>query len=348
MSNTKQITWERLTALWADPGVRILETKKAKYVLISDLHLGDGGEADDFVKNEAALQRLLAHYQEHGFSLILLGDIEEFWQFDLAHIQKRYNDTVYAAMRAFGAERILRVFGNHDGEWAGMQDPARPASQGAALADEAIKLKDAAGVPRILLVHGHQGSTDADKYSWFSRFFVRLFRGIEPLVRLTGLYGHSSATKSSIAKDYERTFYQWAKANGVIVVCGHSHRAIFASRSYAHKLLAEIAALQAENSMSRLSKQKRQQNLLKISQLERKLEEEKEKGRLIDALDPDSAPLPCYFNTGCGLYSDGMTALEIDDGEMRLVKWNRDIAGAPPFEVYDRESLEKLLKDILL
>jgi hypothetical protein len=43
---------------------------------------------------------------------------------------------------------------------------------------------------------------------------------------------------------------------------------------------------------------------------------------VIDAVDPGVEPLPCYFNSGCGLYTDGMTALEIDDDNIRLVKWD--------------------------
>ena len=46
-------------------------------------------------------------------------------------------------------------------------------------------------------------------------------------------------------------------------------------------------------------------------------------------------PLPCYFNSGCGLYPSGPTAVEIADGEIRLVRWQRASTGK------GREELQK-------
>jgi hypothetical protein len=43
-----------------------------------------------------------------------------------------------------------------------------------------------------------------------------------------------------------------------------------------------------------------------------------------DPLDPRRKPLPCYFNTGCGLYTDGLTALEVADDRIGLAKWDQD------------------------
>ena len=343
----KKITYDKLSALWADPQVPSLETKNQKIAILSDLHFGNGGEADDFFNNRNALVQALEHYGSQGYKLILLGDIEEFWQFTLEDIVRRYEQLIYEKFRKFGEQRILRVFGNHDGEWAGLSDPTKGGSAKGVLASEAVKLKDAAGQARLLLVHGHQGTIDSDKFSWFSRFFVRLFRGIEPLARLTGLYSNPAATKSMIAKDFERTLYEWARQNKVILVCGHTHRAIFASKSYAEKLHQDIAGLRAENSLSRTPKEKRRENLQKIDELERKLEDEKEKGRVIEPTDPAGDPLPCYFNTGCGVYSDGMTAIEIEDDEMRLVKWDRNTFKPSNFEVYNRGSLSEIVKKVI-
>jgi hypothetical protein len=36
---------------------------------------------------------------------------------------------------------------------------------------------------------------------------------------------------------------------------------------------------------------------------------------------------PCYFNTGCCSFPDGdVTGLELADGELRLVRWTRNLA----------------------
>ena len=88
-----------------------------------------------------------------------------------------------------------------------------------------------------------------------SRFFVRLFKLVEPAAKRIGLYGDPSATKSQIPQDYERTLYKWAKAHRVILICGHTHRAIFASKSYAERLQDRITALRSENAAAERSRQ---------------------------------------------------------------------------------------------
>jgi predicted phosphodiesterase len=327
--------------------VRALETKGKKYAILSDMHLGDGGDADDFQANEPVLLAALDHYREQGYTLLLLGDIEELWQFDLRKIVERYGSTVYSKIRGFGDERVYRVFGNHDHEWGGYEDPTKGSSKQPGLADEALKLKDGNGDTRLLLMHGHQGSIESDKYAWFSRFFVRLFKAVEPVAKLTGLYGHGSATKSQVTKDYERTLYAWAKRNKVILMCGHSHRAIFASKSYADMLLDEMAGLRAKNAMRGTHESTRRDNFRKIARLEREYEDEKEKGRVIEPPDPGAELLPCYFNCGCGLYTDGITTIEIADDKIKLVKWDRDDEGAPRFQVYNEGDLTDFVKQVV-
>lgn len=51
-------------------------------------------------------------------------------------------------------------------------------------------------------------------------------------------------------------------------------------------------------------------------------------------LDPPAELNPCYYNSGCALFKDGITAVELDGEEIRLVKWNRDAAVHPRREQY--------------
>lgn len=342
----KGLAWSRLSELWSDDSIPVLETRMQRYAIISDTHLGDGGAADDFHNNEGALLNALDYYLEQDFTLILLGDFEELWQFDLKTIVARYNHSVYAGIRAFSDDRVYRVFGNHDLEWGGLVDPTKQNGKMDGVADEAIKLKDRRGVVRILLVHGHQGSIDSEKFAWFSRFFVRMFKGIEPVAAALGLYGHTSATKSQVPKNYERILYSWAKTNMVMFICGHSHRAIFASRPYADQIQDQIADLVAENAKRGIHKSTRMKNLRKIKELQSELDDEKEKGRLIETIDPGEDALPNYFNTGCGLYTDGITTIEIDHDTISLVKWNKDDVSGPLREVYNSGSISKFLGQI--
>src|SRR5512134_2682200 len=169
MATDRDQLWKQLDQLWHDPGVSSLPTLDSRYALFSDIHLGDGKGADDFIQNKKALLAALDHYYTNGFSIVLMGDIEELWQFDLKDILREYQADIYHSLQRFGDDRLLRVFGNHDREWAGFIDPIRSPTTPKVFAPEAIKLKDGHGNDRFLLVHGHQGSLDADKFSWFSR-----------------------------------------------------------------------------------------------------------------------------------------------------------------------------------
>lgn len=342
MPQDRQETFTQLEALLTENTTVTLPLDGSKYVVMSDLHMGDGGKADDFRINEKTVVAALNHYQAHGYTVLLLGDIEELWQFDLDQITDRYDATVYRAMRAFG-DRLYRVYGNHDKEWSLPKDPARHGARRKRGAPEAIKLTDAAGTTKVFLVHGHQGSIESDKNSWFSRFVVRgLFKPIEPVARFIGAYGHAAATKSQVATDYERIFYAWAKAAKTLVMCGHSHRAIFASRSYAQLLQEEIRELQAENLVHRDNPDKIKANIRKIQKLNDKYRRERQRGRDIDP-SGTSDPLPCYFNTGCALYEDGATMMEIEGGEIRLVKWDRTELAR---EVYQHNDLDEFIQQV--
>jgi hypothetical protein len=216
-------------------------------------------------------------------------------------------------------------------------------------AEEAVKLRDGSGKVRFLLVHGHQGSLDSDKYAWFSKFFVRLYGGIEPLLKYTGLFRAGSATKSSIARNYERIMYTWARQNSAILICGHSHRAIFASRTFADQLEDEIEERVARSQQD-LSPAARTRLLREIEQREADLADEKKKGRQIDPLETGARPRPNYFNTGCALYTDGITAIEVDDDTIRLVKWSskwsKMVRSGQPRQVFKQDRISKLVKQI--
>jgi len=311
---------ERLSELW-QRDLPELPLDTFRYVLVSDLHLGHGGKADDFRRNEATLALALDYYDANRFVLVLLGDTEELWQFDIAEIKARYEESIYRRIRGFAPDRLWRVFGNHDFEWGSPLDPALPDPARTHGVPEGIKLTDVAGRPRILLVHGHQGTHLSDYKSWSSRYWVRMYRKIEPVARFLGLVKNPSLPASPIAKDFERVRYEWAKREGVMLICGHTHRAIFASEPYTVKLRQREAVLAAQL-RSDPDNENAAEWRRELREIEKSLKNERESKRDIPALEDD--PAPCYFNTGCGLYNGGITAIELDDDEIRLVKWHND------------------------
>lgn len=304
-----------------------------KYVVFSDLHLGDGGKADNFIHNEETLAFALGYYKENGYSIILLGDIEEFWQFDFPKIRDKYDKGIYKLLRSFPANRVHRVFGNHDIEWAGLPDPIKKNEYIQHGALETIMLDN-----YIFLVHGHQGDRLSDKNAWASRYWVRVFKIVEPIARLFG-YENYAATKSQIPKDRERLFYSWAKDKKIILICGHTHRAIFASRSYYEWLKEQIELKRSEIKQSAVDRQKRRKLAKDIKRLKKELKVEKKRGRDINPVETAREPLPCYFNSGSGLYRKGITNIEIEKDKIRLIKWHNDAS----LSLKDRRA--KLWKD---
>jgi UDP-2,3-diacylglucosamine pyrophosphatase LpxH len=344
MIHDRALTNKSLTALWRSNSIPVLAIRGKKYVIISDIHLGDGGGADDFRHNVKTITNALYHYNKSGYNLILLGDIEEFWQFDLEKIVNQYKRTVYKAIKAFGDERVYRVFGNHDLEWRSLPDPIRKDPARYNSATEAIKMRDKDGTIRFLLVHGHQGDTGIDKHIWHSRFLGRLYRKIEPYIKIDH---PTSATQSQITKNYEQIMYSWAKSAQAILICGHSHRAIFASKSYIDRLREKIARLEAEIAARPIDAKLMERNQTKIEELRHEYRQEKRRKRDIDPTESCGKPLPSYFNTGCALYTDGITAIEIAHDAIKLVKWHRDATKRHPFEIYGRGQLSTFIKEII-
>jgi UDP-2,3-diacylglucosamine pyrophosphatase LpxH len=315
-------TFKRLEALLEDETDiytnRLPLNQSDKYAIFSDLHFGDGGGADNFVHNEHTLICALDYYRENDYSVILLGDIEEFWQFDLEEIHGRYKDTVYSAFQKFKPGRIHRVFGNHDLEWKGLNDPVVSSGGAHRWAEEAIKLGD-----DVFLTHGHQGEPFCDKNTWIGRFAAHAFKYVEPLARRFG-YESNDATKSQIPKGRERTFYRFAKDHKIILICGHTHRAMFASLSYTDWLKEQIELKQNEVLQVTKDREKVRKLSKEMAYLRRELDWEMVMGRDIDPLERDEDPLPCYFNCGCGLYRSGITNIEIEQTKIRLIKWHND------------------------
>ena len=289
-----------------------------KYAVFSDLHLGDGGKADNFAHNEETIGFALKYYKDNGYSIILLGDVEEFWQFDFVKIRNRYDKSIYELLRSFPDNKVHRVFGNHDIEWAGLPDPIVNNENIPHGVPEAVMLDD-----YIFLIHGHQGDELSDKKAWSSRYWVRVFKIIEPIARKFG-YENYAATKSQIPKDRERLYYNWAKDNKIILICGHTHRAIFASRSYYEWLKEQIELKKSEKKQSSADKGKLKELSKDIKKLKTKLRTEKRNGRDINPLETKGKPLPCYFNSGSGLYVKGITNIEIERDKIRLIKWHND------------------------
>lgn len=295
-----------------------------KYALFSDLHLGDGSKkADCFVDNEETMNTALKHYKNNDYSLIFLGDVEDLWIFDLDRIKTRYDEKIYSPIRSFRDKKVYRILGNHDSAWKFSSDPLLNNGEMIHKSQEAIKLGN-----DIFLLHGHQGDYMCDQQAFFNKFFVHYFgRDFNIIGKTFFNYENRSATKSQIPRNREKLYYDWAKSKKVILICGHTHNAIFASQSYYWWLKEQIEIKENEseeikntddkNRISKLSKE--------IIQLKTELFNERKRERKYNRITAKGKePLPCYFNTGCGLFNNGITNIEIEGDIIRLIKWEKN------------------------
>ena len=336
--------YKRLTELYKSTDQNVVKNLPlkgdTKYALFSDLHLGDGGNSDIFVHNEEAMRFALEYYKENGYSIILMGDIEELWQFNFIEIHDKYDKSIYKLLRSFKDNRVHRIFGNHDNDWK--RPPTDPILYNENIqhgAPEAIKLGD-----DIFLVHGHQGDKICDRKTWESRYLARKLKSLVSAGKVVGV-SNRLATKSQIPGNREKLYYDWAKENNVFLICGHTHNAIFASRLYYWWLKDQIKKKAKKLKKSLQDKVKRWELKEEIKKHNIDLHIEERMGRHYNRISPTRKPLPCYFNTGCGHFNDGITNIEIEGDKIRLIKWWRNKEERREV-LWNEESLSNLRKII--
>jgi UDP-2,3-diacylglucosamine pyrophosphatase LpxH len=337
-------------------GLRVtLDAVTDRYIFFSDLHRGARNRADDFRPTERALDAALAYYNRLGYTLVLIGDVEELWEERPAAVLKAYPRSYALEAPFHKAGRYIRIWGNHDDEW---QYPARvhtfldPVYGAPALRVHESLLIDVVDGDRplglLFVVHGHQGDAPSDRWSWLSRLVIRyLWR---PFQRLTGASTNTPATSWDLSHELNRAIYAWAaRQSGVVLIAGHTHRPVFRSLSHAEQIAEELARLELIADDPPTPAQLEAQALL-LAKLEWLRTDEPSAATRTAATRTGSADeyghrlaKPCYFNAGCCCYEDGdITGLEIAGGEIRLIRWPNEAGDAEP-HVLARDSLRDVL-----
>jgi UDP-2,3-diacylglucosamine pyrophosphatase LpxH len=342
-----QATYNRAKAKGPGTAKASLDLAKDRYVIFSDLHKGARNRADDFWRSERAYNAAIAYYYQMGHTLILLGDVEELWEEKPKAVLQAYERTSQLEAQFHQEGRYYRILGNHDDEWQfesrvnDLLAPKYRPPEFTVYESLLLTVVDGNSEPlgSLFLIHGHQGTTESDRWAGFSKHIVRhLWR---PIQRLTHWSLNTPATSWQRIHQHNRMLYTWAESQTkFVLIAGHTHRPVFKSVSHEAKLQEELARRQEEAGNTPSLKQ-----LEKIAELLAEIEwvvaQQKQKPL---SSDKGKAPTkPCYFNTGCCCYLDGdITGLEIADGEIRLVRWPDDDK-APRRKILDRA----LLADIL-
>lgn len=314
-----------LDRVLAETGVhtRTLDPDADRYVVFSDHHKGRRDGADDFARCEASYLSALEHYLAAGFALILLGDAEELWENRVEPVLGAYAN-VLAAERRFHPDRLIKIWGNHDDEWASPTRIAKhlPPVFGTIEIPEGVQfdvVRRGGPLGRLLLLHGHQGTLFSDRLAGIAKLAVRVvWRTIQ---RLTRIPSTTPASDACLRDAHDRTMYRWAKSRpGLVLIAGHTHRPVFSSKTHLQQLSEEIERL-------RSSGRSDDEVTRRLAELEAVAEKVRQKDRECDeavADDPDRSR-PCYFNTGCCCFADGdVTGIELAGGEIRLVRWGME------------------------
>lgn len=242
--------------------------EKSRFVIMSDCHRSDGSLADDFAPNRGIYIQALETYYNRGYTYIELGDGDELWETeDFSDILKE-NESVFSLLSSFNSnDRLYFLRGNHDMVRRIQKPEKSPYLKNGEFAElfpgirfpEALKINYKGNF--ILLIHGHQADFFNSVLWRLSRFLVRhLWRKLE----LLGVSDPTSASKNTRKKNIvEKKLYDWASENGVMLIAGHTHRALFPEPG--------------------------------------------------DGL---------YFNDGSCVFNDYITAIEIENGVISLVKWS--------------------------
>ena len=300
--------------LTGDPGKEGRAIKfdihKDKFVILSDQHKGARDGADIFALAEKNYLAALDHYYKSDFFYINLGDSEELWE-NLLVTVKRHNKATFDMEKKFLLQKkFIKIFGNHDLYWD--NDPlaafnlekiyGEPVTiyEGALLKTN-IKGK----LLEIFMTHGHQGDLQSDG-NWFSKWFVSDIWG--PFQSYLRVNPNTPANNDELKTAHNRMMYQWSsKRKNMLLITGHTHQPVFKSLTHIEKLYHELE----------MAKQQKDQQT--IDKVKKQITSRENKG---DKIPNFTGYLDTYFNSGCCCFDDGdMTGIELENGCIRLVKW---------------------------
>ncbi|MGM0675488.1 MAG: metallophosphoesterase [Spirochaetota bacterium] len=280
-----------------------------RYVIVSDLHMGNGGRTDDFKRNASLFALAMQdYYLSRGYKLILNGDVEELQRFRLEAIQRKWS-RIYDIFSRFAAEtELIRLVGNHDLElfW----DPPKDF-------DVLEALRFDYHDDDIFVFHGHQSNPRLLRYSTLIRLVLRYIA--------TPLRIHHYEVSHDSEKKFrtERRVYSFAGARKLLSVIGHTHRPLFESMSKVDSIKFEIERLVREYPAAE-AREKREIET-SIDTLKRELvriQQEESDDNQRESLYNDNLVVPSLFNSGCVIGKRGMTVLELDgSGRITLAYW---------------------------
>jgi hypothetical protein len=309
-------------------GETVLDIRSARWVIFSDHHKGNRDGADDFRVCERAYNAALAYYDRLQYTLAVMGDVEELWEEWPATVLKAYAHTLALEGKFHQDGRYLRFWGNHDDDWSHpdlVEQLLRPALGASPLkVRESLILHVRDGekeLGRLFLVHGHQGTFDSERIAPLSKFALRYFW--RPVQRIIKFSLNTPAKDFELRHTHDSAMYAWSESQPkVVLIAGHTHRPVFKSESQEEIVRKTLTEAEAKFARQPKSPKMQQQIAELAAELEWILAQNQQSPKDIPIIEFKK---PSYFNTGCCAFLDGdVTGLELNEGEIRLVRWPDD------------------------
>jgi len=301
-----------------------------RFVVFSDLHLGNGGDGDDFLRNAGLCSQVLRHYYlDRGFVLILNGDIEDLHKFSLKKIENRWG-SMYELFADFRRKTdLFKIVGNHD-----VALVSRKARRTREQPLRSLRLNF--GDNTIFIFHGHQASLFYERFNYVDGFFLRYFA--QPL----GIKNYSVAYDSAKRFKVEKRVYGFSARKKILSIIGHTHRPLFESLSKVDSIKFRIEHLcrlftDSEDGV----REKIEQDISFYRRELQRIYEKDRKDGTRSSLYNSNMVVPCLFNSGCTIGKRGITALEIANNSIALVCWFDGKKNAKHFS-HNRQPLERL------
>ena len=188
----------------------------ARLVVVSDLHKGARDGADDFQRCERAYHAAISQYLERGFTLCVLGDGDELWENRPEEVLEAYKETLALEAEFHARGRYHRFWGNHDDIWRYPDQVAKYLHGGLPelAVREALRIRLTRGgenLGELFLVHGHQGTLESERFSWFSKLVVRYVW--RPLQRRLNMASNTPARDYDLRQRHDSAMFSWARCS---------------------------------------------------------------------------------------------------------------------------------------
>ncbi|MBX3042397.1 MAG: metallophosphoesterase family protein [Candidatus Kapabacteria bacterium] len=305
----KETIFQKLNTLYEScPQISI--TDEDKYVIFSDVHLGNGGYQDDFKQNSELFKQILTrHYLPRNYKLILNGDIEELYKFKMSQITHAWGDVFNIFNEFRSKDRLIKIFGNHD-----FALHRHFFDEHSLNLFEGVRLEYNGNT--IFVYHGHQTTNFFEDYFRLSSMFGRYI--LNPI----GYKNMTLPIDDESKLTTEKIAYNFSAEKKVISIIGHTHRPLFESHSKIDSLKMKIELLLTE---LHANKNGNRDNLVKTIKAHKteldKLYDEKRKSNQRNSIYNNKLMVPCLFNSGSVIGKRGATGIEINKGKISLVYW---------------------------